>query len=486
VSAGSTLLRAPSLVTEGKNYNHWSFRVSEEIFLYIVVSMAACIAVYFFVEPPTRFVAFPAAALASLALVFFFTLTRRDGQVPLFELGTMCVAATMLYSLYPLLQFLLSGMMWSVASDNRLLQYAPGPAELESFGWRNVLYLVGFSMSYLLARGRSCSYTPKFVLPDAPVRHASILLLLVVGLISGLIYASIQGSLFARQVWQNLIGINFLLKQALLVLILSRWRYRRWRWLLGGWLAWEVTTASFFWGSRTEIVLLLISTILLYHHMVRSLAIKAAYLVFGAIVTGFILWGIARNFGGQIILETGEAIPVWSHTNEFQSLLGTQFDLFSKIREGDISDIPWQLYFSDVLILIPSQLLPFDKLNPADWYLDVAGLRETGFGGMFSVISQAIVGLDWIELLVRGCLLGYVFAFIHRWYVSRAQEFWPTLFYLFMCIWSYYTYRATTFYFVYFIVYRFVPVLIVVHLGADVLRGALRRVPLSRTGEGRF
>jgi hypothetical protein len=167
----------------------------------------------------------------------------------------------------------------------------------------------------------------------------------------------------------------------------------------------------------------------------------------------------------------------WSTVNEFQVLFGTPYDLYMRKAAGTLPPTPWQVSVSDLLLPIPSQVLPFPKIDPSEWYLGAAGLLGTGFGAMFGVISQAIVGFDWIELVVRGCVLGFVLAKLHRWYVRRQRHYWPTLLYLFVCVWSYYTFRASTFYFATFIVYQFVPVLLAVRIIRTVLRGALSARP---------
>ena len=130
-----------------------------------------------------------------------------------------------------------------------------------------------------------------------------------------------------------------------------------------------------------------------------------------------------------------------------------------------------EMCIRDRYLVIPSQLLPFSKTDPAEWYLEVIGAQGTGVGFMFGVMAQAVLGFDWIELAARGALLGLLFALLHRWYVRRARRFWPTLLYLFVGIWSYYTIRATTFYLLHFVVYQFVSIMV----ATTVLTAALRR-----------
>ena len=170
----------------------------------------------------------------------------------------------------------------------------------------------------------------------------------------------------------------------------------------------------------------------------------------------------------------------WAANNEFQVLFANACDL-QATKDG--LEIPGQLYYSEILRLVPSRwqpLLPFPVVDPAEWYIDVLGLRDSGVGLMFGVVAQAIIGGDWAELVLRGAVLGLVFAGIHRWYAIRSAGFWPTLFYLYLCIWSYYTVRATTFHVLYFVVYRFLPALIVLATARSVLAGLGR----GRAGPG--
>ena len=54
--------------------------------------------------------------------------------------------------------------------------------------------------------------------------------------------------------------------------------------------------------------------------------------------------------------------------------------------------------------------MPFEKVAASEWYLREIGMSGTGQGFMWGVISQSIVGLDWLELALRGAILGYILA----------------------------------------------------------------------------
>jgi hypothetical protein len=115
-----------------------------------------------------------------------------------------------------------------------------------------------------------------------------------------------------------------------------------------------------------------------------------------------------------------------------------------------------------------------EKLEPSEWYLDVRGLgNRTGY--MFGVIAQSVIGFGLWELALRGIVIGLLFAWAQRWYTRRSSRFLPTLIYVWLCVWSFYTFRASTFYLLAPIIYRLLPAVALIYVGAR-LAGRLRRV----------
>jgi hypothetical protein len=129
--------------------------------------------------------------------------------------------------------------------------------------------------------------------------------------------------------------------------------------------------------------------------------------------------------------------------------------------------VPWQVYASDLYLIIPSQFLPFDKIEPSTWYYT---LIASPTSQMFGIVSQSVVGFGWFELLIRGLLLGFVLAKLHRWYVMHSSNYWWTVFYAYACIWCHYVFRATMIWPVYFLLYEFLPVMLVTVTVAGLLR----------------
>ena len=150
--------------------------------------------------------------------------------------------------------------------------------------------------------------------------------------------------------------------------------------------------------------------------------------------------------------------------------MGTSWDLFVRKEFNDSLVIPWQVYFDDLLYLIPSQFLPWEKLSLSQWYLEVIGQRGQGVGFMFGVISQGVVGGGYLELMIRGGLTGLVFAKLHNLYLRHTGSFWALVAYVFLAVKSYYIFRASTSYIVYFIIYHLIPAFLMVKAITLVLR----------------
>jgi hypothetical protein len=445
-------------------------------FALLVVGSAALL----FFHGDDRLIAAPMLAIAWIAALYMLSLWARDGSPPIFEAGTLCMLAITAYGMLPLAGFVMMHGRWDPFSDNRLQAYAFVPSEIALFGWRYALYAAAFALTYLLIRGRASVKNTAFAMPQPSTRTAIVIVFAVLYLTKVALkivydydpddfsYTDVAGSVarsiakatpyFILQIGHNVLGALFVAELGLMILLIANWRKRWCRYAVAFWLFYEILYTVLTLGSRGRVVLLLLSGGVLYHRLVKPVRFRTLIIAGGLLLIGFLILGAVR------VVETREdmrerATHVLTAANEFQGLFTTAFDLHKKKESGELQSVPWQLYVSDFYFLIPSQLLPFEKIDPGLWYIDVIGQTGQGIGYMFGVMSQAAIGLDWIELALRGVVLAAILALVQRWYARRARSFWPTLFVLFLSVWAYYTMRASTFYFVYFVAYGFVPVL---------------------------
>lgn len=450
----------------------------------LLVAMAASLTILYFSSTDERYVLLPALCAINAGIYLWVTLWDRDGRVPFFDAGVFCGVVTVLYTVIPLLKYYLSGMTFTILSDKRMVQHNPSPEELGTFAWRFVLYLLCFVCAYVLFREKDAAGEGDLEEPDRGARNVMIVLFaslfgffILIQFLFGIRYATsyadleesyqiFQGlPLIVQQILHYLQGMLFAFKLGLLVLVVRRYRLRFWRIFLYGWMVVEVLLTVLLMGGRTEMVLTLLAAAFLYHRLIRPIRMMVLLPAGVVFFVGFSLFGIYRSSGMEY-LQSGipDEAPIFSAVDETSMLFGTAYDIY-KIKENGGLDVPWQIYASDFLVLVPQQLLPLEKFDPGLWYLDLAGLKGAGIGLMFGVISHGIVGLDWLELAFRGALLGFILALVHRWYSRRKTDYFATLFYLWLCLKVYYTFRASTFYPVVWVFYEFLPAYVLMRYG---------------------
>ncbi|MBN1816603.1 MAG: hypothetical protein JW828_04535 [Sedimentisphaerales bacterium] len=260
---------------------------------------------------------------------------------------------------------------------------------------------------------------------------------------------------------------------AILIVLVAFWRIRWCRLLLLLWLLWLGCVYAFAMGARTKLVLTYLAVVLLYHRYVRSFSVSL--LATGAILllTGFFAMSVLRGHEdlrvslgifSQWLSESGWR-AAFSFGTEFQNGFAGAYDLFRLKQAGMIEHIPWQIQAADLLLLIPSQLLPFGKVDPQQWYCEITDVY--GYF-MLNPVGQAILGLDWLELVLRGAALGWILAQLHNWYSRNSNRFFVVWAYLWLAVFSYYSIRSTTFGFLYIILYRIVPCFSLVGIVAHV------------------
>jgi hypothetical protein len=442
-----------------------------------VLALTAIALVLPFLSEGDRALAAPMLVLGELVLLYLTILWNRDGRPPVFEAGTLAILATAAYGMLPLAGFLMMRGDWERFSDLRLQQYPFNAVELGRFGWGYVIYAAVFVATYLIVRGRATVRSTAFEMPRP---HTIAAIVVVFGAVYAFVVAVAaaydlrmdisytaeelqqRAEMLSRmprivlQVSENVTLMLLLLKQALVVILMSQWRKRWCRIALIAWLAWEIGGVVLRLGARTTVVLLLMSAGLLYHRLVKPVTFRVFFIVGAILLSAFLLAGALRLVGP----ESEAPKNFLTSANEFQALYATAFDLDQKKENGSLPPVPWQVYVADFYLEIPSQFLPFQKIDPANWYIEIIGQSGSNTGFMFGVMSQAVIGLGWPELALRGFILALFLALLHRWYVRHAVHLWPTLFYLFVTVWIYSTMRASTFWFVYYIVYRFLPVLL--------------------------
>ncbi len=400
--------------------------------------------------------------MISLGTYLFYRLIQLEGEVPLFDIGFVLIGITLVYSVYPLIAFWFSGFEWGILSDNRFRSIRPTPEVFGLFALRNLVYLLGLISGYLTLRRKK---TPLRMLKVGPIVDKGTIFVIVMldGLI--LLYFKLLGfwrgelPYIVLQISHNLASIKFIFSIALICYALSQWNNLWYRCALFLYLFYRLYLMVSLSSGRTWFFLTLLATLMLYHRQVKAFTFGKAFAGLVMLATSFIVVGFYKV---GLLYYAGK-YSMWTASNEFTSLMGTAFDIYwRKEVLGTIGKIPLQLYFNDLILLIPSQFLSFVKMDTSQWYLDVIGLRGTGVGMMFGVISQGVIGGGMVELALRGIFLGGGAALLHNWYLKRSWSFWANVSYVFIAVKCYYTYRAGTGYILYDILYQLIPACLLV------------------------
>ncbi|HYC48816.1 MAG TPA: hypothetical protein VED01_25335 [Burkholderiales bacterium] len=449
------------------------------------VAVALALASLTVFDEDQRTVAVPLYLIVSIVSLFLAFLTQRDGKFPYFDIGVFCALVTGFYLAYPLLAYLISGLTWSEMSDNRLLVYNATPAQFARVAWWGVVYLLFLCTSYALVRRYPAARAGEGL--EEPSRTAvagMIALVAFTALYTQLVQIVFQVDLnpsyeanartaqqlplLLQQVTTRLFAIATVLQFALILLLVNHWSDVFWRYVLITWAALQAIMVILVFGARSSIVFFVVAWVLAHQRLRSQLHPLTVFAAGIALIAAAMLYGLVRDIGNHPVDS------IFAASSEFQALYATAYDLIRLRETGMLVSVPWQMYIADLLRLIPQQLLPFDKIDPADWYLDAIGAKGLGVGLMFGVMGEAAIGLGPVELVLRGTAVGVIFGLIHNWYSARAWRFWPTVFYLWLTVWSYYTYRASTFYLLGHVVTIFLPAYLLVRIVESTRRSERR------------
>jgi hypothetical protein len=426
----------------------------------------------------------PTVAIVWVAGAFYGSLAGRGGEAAL-EVGTVYAAVVTLYAVFPLVGYITNGLKYNLTSEGRLYLYQPTPGELGRVAWFYVIHLVSFCVAYRILRG-----SRRFHLRLRSPRRLRIVL--VVGLmVSIAVYFWILGKVFdltvedysqsylilrrlpllVAQVTNHVGGMKFTLEVALLVTLCAN--FRRHRLLIAGLLLLiGASTFTRLW-SRTEFVLLSAGTLMAYHWLAKPLSERLLAVGAAAVVSLFLAAGILR--GGFLQSQDFVGWNPFAYSNEFESLLGNVYDLDQRRAAHDVN-VSLGFRLVDLLALVPQQLSPIQKVEPAEWYVRefYPDFAAGGSAFAFGTLAESIVGGGVADLIARGVVLGVVLGLFHRWASRRKEGFWSVVIYVWMTLTVYQCFRNTTFYPVVLFVYRVLPVILAVEVLESMFRGPTR------------
>jgi hypothetical protein len=396
---------------------------------------------------------------------------RRDRQLPIVDVGTLCALITLIYIAIPAIFYIKAGLKFTPQSDARLAIMGTKPADVADFLWFVTAYIAALSATYCLLRGPGMP-GPHFQISAGPNAGWALLTIVVLALIyqigiERIFHVNLDPGyqelrenirenkvvvlpLFIGQITHNVLAIGRIGMLGIIAFVLAR-KNRLLAVALAAWLVVEVYSTIATMGPRTYFAILIIAVILCCHRLLKPIGPVAASAAAIALLAGLLGYGYIRQ--GNI----ASISDIWSVPTEFQVLMTNGISVSWEKARGALREVPWQIIFNDFVLMIPQQLLPFRKLDVSEWYIQQLGWEKTASGLMFGVVAQSKLGFGLAEIIARGAVLGAVLALIHRQCVKHANSLTSFIIYLWLCTSIYYTYRASTFYIATWALYRVLP-----------------------------
>jgi len=434
-------------------------------------------------------IAWPASDAATMAIVALlnalgFALAWSvafGGRLSILDPGLFFALVVTLYTALPLGAFAIVGLDVGALSDNRLLQIGLTNGALDTVSKVADCALAGFGVSYLLFRKPVRQPRPTLSPDDLPATVVAFALSAVI--VAGLGFIS-HGKSYADQflfykslplLLLQLVNIAtslFILSGMAIIIILCVSGRARSYFYAGILLALFVKLFS---DARSYMFYFISATLIAYDHFRKAVRLR---LMVPLVVVGLVAFQVlgALRDNGKLTDSFG--------ASEFTAIFATGVDVLNLVQNGQVGDISVKLYLADLVRLVPQQLLPFDKFDPAIWYVNTyyPALGDSGGGLAFGMVAESLLTGGAAVAAVRGFLVGAMLSATLG-VVARCPGLFKTLVYFWLFVSLYLCVRESSFVLVATFVYHIAPALALFWLLRWVVASSLapsRRTPLSR------
>ena len=398
-------------------------------------------------------------SIIAIGLIFLFYLIRIEGKIEVFDAGAILIAITILYSVFPLLSFAVNGFEVNIFSEGRLRNYRISSREMAEHSLSHLTYIIALTFSYMFFRPKKNTILferQRFEPINSSEIFIGILFYVALNIIlSLLVYAFPENPpYFVLQILNNFSALTFVMSIWFFALTLINRKNKFFSSLLFIYLFYELLKVVLGLSGRTWFFIHMLGFFFLYHRIVKPFNRNQIIYIFIFALLSFLLFGYIRTGQTSVLSIAG----FFTGNEEFTSLFATSYDLKIRLQELPITEkVPFSVTNFDYIALIPSQFLPFEKIDGASWYVRLIGLEGTGYGAGFGIISQSIVGFGYLELILRGFLIGFIYSRFHKFVTKSKVSIWQLVVYTYFAIQSYHIMRNGTGYLLYFFIYFILP-----------------------------
>ena len=415
--------------------------------------------------------------------------TLRQNHVRVIDLGVVFIWIIFLYAFLPMLGIWLASLDIGALADDRLGKKVPDPSLVLGVGASYAAFMMGFAWVYSRQR---IPHSHKELVWQLPTSADFISIVALVVIIKfGLLllrfffaagvpndyitsYTVYRGQPIVIQQLAGALTTVDLAATVLLIVVTVAYM-RRFYWLIAALLVLQIVIAVAGGGSRTSAFLCAFAFVVALTVYNRSLR---PWLLAALATGGVVAFLIAGQTRAEFDAGEGPISLQLLQGGEFLALFDNSLDLMSRVRDDNVFlPLRVQMYLVDVLRLIPQQVIGYLKVDPAAFYASTfyPTYSDAGGGWAFGAIAECTIGFGWPEALVRGALLGWLYAAI----ANRCLLSQLTVVRVFVYVWfvveSYQSVRDTTFSTIALFVTRVLPLLIVLRL-----TGTLRNVKRLR------
>lgn len=270
-----------------------------------------------------------------------------------------------------------------------------------------VALLVRLGMTFASAGAQD--YGDEYLL----IQSLPLLVIQILNICSSLLYVTIFGLFFTYMAQGKLKAVLFLLVLSLSVFAFST-------------------------QARTPLMLVVIAVVVCWDHLYSRLSPVHIALALLLVVVGFLARGASRAGDSTIAAAFAQS--------EFMAVFVTSLDVRQIYLTGSSADTGLTLLLADLARLIPQQIAPFQKIDPASWYLTTYYPQYAASGGGFAfgmLAEAALSGGFWMAIL-RGFTLASVICLALS-TIIRRQSFFAYITYIWLLACIYQSFRDTTF-----------------------------------------
>lgn len=369
------------------------------------------------------------------------------------DVGEILLVVILIYGFIPGVGFLLTEYGVGEIDDSRLYDgYL-----IEQVEYVQLLFLLitcSFALFYVFIRKQisgKADHSAQTIKLVWPVLVMAVVLTFILGVISWIWGADISEEYItsytkfrsAPLIVQQFAGIATQIQMAMTIaavsLAVSAWPKRHLYVALA--LVANMAFAVLSGGIRTNAFLAFLAYVVAASIYVPHFKASRAVLFAVPALVLFLLAGLLRGGGNDI-----SALSIFFNS-EFTGVFVTPIDLHIRFPEGFSGQAAFNIYTVDILRMIPSQLLPFEKVAPGDWYASnfYEGYYAAGGGFAFGILAETVLGQGIVEAIVRGAMLGTIFALLANWLQKPDASPMKIIAYIWLIVIGYQCYRDTSF-----------------------------------------